>query len=184
MSIINCITFWSLSRWQQFELCNHPRLVKFNRTCAAKYPLKHGSRSKLPSLPASDCERSPATWPFLKAPSSPGPAASSGRRASRLQKSLAKPVECTIVSACEAAAQTMQARAERHVERGGHHRPRPVPVLEKMEPAEILEGARNLEQFDYVARRNYGVENQPSPGGLINLAILTNQAVVVESKPL
>ena len=53
-----------------------------------------------------------------------------------------------------------------------------------MEPAEILNRARNLERFDYVARRNYGVDNQPSPGGLINLAILTNQAVIVESKSL
>ena len=78
----------------------------------------------------------------------------------------------------------MQARAERHVERMAAITDRVLPVLEKMEPAEILEGARNLERFDYVARRNYGVENQPSPGGLINLAILTNQAVVVESKPL
>ena len=53
-----------------------------------------------------------------------------------------------------------------------------------MEPAKILDNARNLERFDYVARRNYGVENQPSQGELINLAILTNQALVVESKPL
>ena len=53
-----------------------------------------------------------------------------------------------------------------------------------MEPAEILDSARNLERFDYVARRNYGVENQPPQGGLINLAILTNQAVVVESTSL
>jgi len=59
-----------------------------------------------------------------------------------------------------------------------------LPHLEGMEPAEILNSARNLERFDYVARRNYGVENQPPQGGLINLAILTNQAVVVESKPL
>ncbi len=36
-----------------------------------------------------------------------------------------------------------------------------LPHLESMEPAEILDSARNLERFDYVARRNYGLEHQP-----------------------
>ena len=99
-------------------------------------------------------------------------------------KSLAKPPKSAIVPACDAVAQTMQARAERHVERMAGITDRVLPVLEKMEPAEILDSARNLERFDYVARRNYGMENQPPPGGLINLAILTNQAAIQVSKPL
>ena len=53
-----------------------------------------------------------------------------------------------------------------------------LPHVESMEPSEILNGARNLERLDYVARRNYRLENQPPPGGVINLAILTNQAAV------
>ena len=78
----------------------------------------------------------------------------------------------------------MQERAERHVERMAGITEKVLPHLESMQPAEILNSARNLERFDYVARRNYGVENQPPQGGLINLAILTNQAVIVESKSL
>ena len=75
----------------------------------------------------------------------------------------------------------MQARAERHIARMAGITDKVLPHLESMQPAEILNAARNVERFDYVARRNYGVENQPPQGGLINLAILTNQAVVVET---
>ena len=92
-------------------------------------------------------------------------------------RSLAKPVENTIVPTCDAAAQTMQARAERHVERMAGIT-RVQPHLESMDPADILDSARNVERLDYVARRNYGLENQPPPGGMINLAILTNQAAI------
>ena len=80
-------------------------------------------------------------------------------------KSLAKPVESAIVPACDAAALTMHERSERHVARMAGITDKVLPHLEKMEPAAILDSARNLERFDYVARRNYGVENQPPPGG-------------------
>jgi hypothetical protein len=53
-----------------------------------------------------------------------------------------------------------------------------LPHLESLMPAEILDSSRKLERFDFVARRNYGLENQPPPGGVLNLAILTNQAAV------
>ena len=39
-----------------------------------------------------------------------------------------------------------------------------------MEPAEILDNTRNLERFDYVARRNFGLENQSTPNGPLTLA--------------
>ena len=68
-------------------------------------------------------------------------------------KSLAKPVECAIVPACHAAAQTLQARAERHVERMAGITDKVLPHLESMDPADILDAARNLERFDYVARQ-------------------------------
>ena len=31
-----------------------------------------------------------------------------------------------------------------------------------MEPGEILDSARNIERFDRVARRNFGLDNQPN----------------------
>jgi hypothetical protein len=55
---------------------------------------------------------------------------------------------------------------------------RVLPHLESMEPAEILDSARNLERFDYVARRNFGLDNQLPGGCGINLDILCNQALV------
>ena len=99
-------------------------------------------------------------------------------------KIMAKPVKHAIVPACDAAALTMQARAKRHVERMAGITDKVLPHLETMQPGEILDSARNLERFDFVARRNYGLENQPSAGGMINLSILTNQAAVqVVSNP-
>ena len=47
-----------------------------------------------------------------------------------------------------------------------------------MEPAEILDSARNLERFDYVARRNYRLENQPGESGPLNLNILGHHTAV------
>lgn len=93
-------------------------------------------------------------------------------------KSMAKPVESAIVPACDAAAQTMQARAEQHVARMAGVTDRVLPHLESMEPAEILDGARNLERFDFVARRNYGLENQPAPGGQFTVNVLANHSAV------
>ena len=47
-----------------------------------------------------------------------------------------------------------------------------------MESAEILDSARNLEHFDYAARRNYGLAHQPPVEGPVNLHILTNRSAI------
>jgi len=52
-------------------------------------------------------------------------------------KSLAKPVETEIVPACDAAAQTMQERGVRHVERMARVTDKVLPHLKSMEPGEI-----------------------------------------------
>ena len=53
-----------------------------------------------------------------------------------------------------------------------------LPHLESMKPGEILDSARNLERFDYVARRNYGLEHQPPTGGGIHIGLLTGQVAI------
>ena len=53
-----------------------------------------------------------------------------------------------------------------------------LPHLESMEPAEILDSARNVERIDFVARRNYGLEQQQQPGSQFDIRILTNHALV------
>ena len=92
-------------------------------------------------------------------------------------KHLAKSPESAIVPACDAAAQTMQERAARHVERMARVTDKVLPYLESMEPAEILDSARNLERFDYVARRNYELEHQPA-AGVLNFQMLSNKTAI------
>jgi hypothetical protein len=93
-------------------------------------------------------------------------------------KSLAKPLESAIVPACDAAALTMHERAERHVTRMAGITDKVLPHLETMEPGDILDSARNLERFDYVARRNYGLDNQPPANGGIHIGVLTGQVAI------
>jgi len=98
-------------------------------------------------------------------------------------KALAQPTDRAITPACEAAAVTLRERAERHVERIAGITEKVLPHLEGMEPADLFGNARNLERFDFVARRNYGLENQPPAAGPLNLAILTSQAAVQVVQP-
>jgi hypothetical protein len=98
-------------------------------------------------------------------------------------KSLAKPLESEIVPACDAAALTMRERAERHVKSMAGITERVLPHLEKMEPGEILSSARNLERWDYVARRNHGLDNQPASHGPVTLNILADNAAVQVLSP-
>ena len=78
----------------------------------------------------------------------------------------------------QSAALTMQQRAERHVERMAGITDKVLPHLETMEPGEILDRARNLERFDYVARRNYRLDQQPPTGGGIHIGVLTGQVAI------
>jgi hypothetical protein len=78
----------------------------------------------------------------------------------------------------QSAALTMQQGAARHVERMARVTDKVLPHLESMEPAEILDSARNLERFDYVARRNFRLENQPGDSGPLTLAVLANHSAI------
>jgi hypothetical protein len=98
-------------------------------------------------------------------------------------KSMAKPVESAIVPACDAAALTMQARAERHVARIAGITEKVLPHLEAMEPGEILNSARNLERIDSVARRNYGLENQPPASGPVTFNIMAGRMAFQAENP-
>ena len=92
-------------------------------------------------------------------------------------KSAVKPADA-IVPAFTAATQTLQARADRHVERMAGITEKVLPHLEAMPPAEILGNARILERFDYVARRNYGLDDRPPPGGIFSVNVLADHSLV------
>jgi hypothetical protein len=101
-----------------------------------------------------------------------------------LAREIAKPDAINAITPMQSAAITMQQRGQRYTERMAGVSEKVLPHLEKMQPGAILDSARNIEQFDRVARRNYGLENQPPGGGVIQLAIMTNRAAVqVVSNP-
>ena len=84
----------------------------------------------------------------------------------------------------QSVAVTMQQRAERYTDRMAGVSEKVLPHLESMQPGAILDSARNIEQFDRVARRNFGLDDRPPSGGILNLAVLTNQAAIqVVSNP-
>lgn len=79
---------------------------------------------------------------------------------------------------------TMQQRGEKYSDRMAGISEKVLPHLESMDPSEILGRAREIELNDRWSRRNFGLDNQPPSGGVLNLAILTNQAAVqVVSNP-
>ena len=97
-----------------------------------------------------------------------------------LVRDLAKSDAISAITPMQSAALTMRERAERHVTRMASITDKVLPHLELMEPAEILESARNLERFDYVARRNYRLENMPADTGPLSISLLgTHNAVQI-----
>ncbi|MBA3833863.1 MAG: hypothetical protein H0X34_18615 [Chthoniobacterales bacterium] len=93
-------------------------------------------------------------------------------------KCAAQSQQSVAITPLQSVAVTMQQRGERYVERLAGISERVLPHLESMEPGEILGNARNFEQFDRVARRNFGLDSIPPSGGLINVNVLTNQAAI------
>lgn len=83
------------------------------------------------------------------------------------------------ITPSDAAAVTMQQRAERHVEGIAGVTDKVLPHLESMEPAAILDGIHEIEKYDRMARRNFGLSDGRPTGGPIQLHILTNQAAIV-----
>ena len=88
-----------------------------------------------------------------------------------LARELAKPDAINTISPMQSAALTMLQRGERYADRLGTVVECVVPHLESLPPGEILKNARNLEQFDRVARRNYGLESQATIRNRPNRAI-------------
>ncbi len=77
----------------------------------------------------------------------------------------------------------MQARADGHVQRMAGITEKVLPVLENMQGGEILDRARDLERYDFVARRNYKLDTQPVAGGPVNFNFLCNQSAIQIKSP-
>ena len=98
-----------------------------------------------------------------------------------LARELAKPDAINAITPMQSVAATMQQRGQRHVERIAGVTEKVLPHLEAMQPGEVLEGIHEIEKYDRMARRNFGLGDSTVSGSL-NLAVLTNQAVVQISR--
>ena len=100
-----------------------------------------------------------------------------------LAQEIARPDAINAITPMQSAAITMQQRGRRYAERMAGVSEKVVPHLESMEPGDILESARNIEQLDRVARRTYGLDDQKPTSSVINLELLTGQALVQVINP-
>jgi hypothetical protein len=96
----------------------------------------------------------------------------------RQAKNTAQSLQPAAITPLQSVAVTMQQRAERYTERMAGVSERVMPHLESLDPAEILDNARNLEQFDRVSRRTFGLDSQPAGSGPVSFNFLMNQSAV------
>jgi hypothetical protein len=87
-------------------------------------------------------------------------------------------VQSDAITPMQSVAATMQQRAQRHVERIAGVTESVLPRLESMQPSAILDGIHEIEKYDRMARRNFGLGDGTTGNGSISLNILTGQAVV------
>jgi len=95
------------------------------------------------------------------------------KRASEGEQSLA--IKPTVL---QSVAESIQERAARHVQRIAGISERVVDHLETMQGAEVLDSIHEVEKFDRMARRTYGLRDDQPTGGTLALNILTGQAIV------
>ena len=162
-------------------LCNARAGIKFNRTCAAKYPQQRGIKSKPPTLPASACANSPAHEPRSRHRArtletrrmDPQIAQAKVIERPELARELAKP------DAINAISRVLDCRSAGNAIRCAWPASQRVSCrISNQWRRQDSRNARKFEQFDRVARRNFGLDLHPPGGCPVNLAILTNQAAV------
>ena len=94
------------------------------------------------------------------------------------KRDAAPPVVSANITPMASAAVSMQQRGECHVARIARVTERVLPHLEEMQPAATLDGIHEIENYDRMARRNYGMSDGQQTNGSLQLNILTNQALV------
>jgi hypothetical protein len=95
-----------------------------------------------------------------------------------LARELAKPDAINAITPMQSVAITMQQRADRHVERMAGVTDRVLPHLEEMEPSDVINGIHEIEKFDRMARRNFGLGDGKQTGGSLSLRILTGGTAI------
>jgi len=99
-----------------------------------------------------------------------------------LARALAKPDAIGAITVSQSVVTTMVQRGQRHQERIAGVTDNVLPHLEAMKPDAILEGIHEIEKYDRMARRNFGLSDSAGAGGSLSINVLTNQAAVTVSK--
>jgi len=84
-------------------------------------------------------------------------------------KALAKREDAVLPTPVEAVAMSMRQRGERHVERMAGVSERGVDQIETMNGPEILNSVDQIEKLDKVARRTFGLNDNPYSGFTLNV---------------
>jgi hypothetical protein len=85
-------------------------------------------------------------------------------------KALAKREDATLaITPVEAVAMSMQQRGEHHIERMAGVSERGVDHIERMDGPEILNSVDQIEKLDKVARRTFGLNDNPYSGFTLNV---------------
>jgi len=84
-------------------------------------------------------------------------------------KALAKREDAVLPTPVEAVAMSMRQRGERHVERMAGVSERGVDHIETMNGPEILNSVDQIEKLDKVARRTFGLNDNPYSGFTLNV---------------
>ena len=69
---------------------------------------------------------------------------------------------------------------QRHIARMADVTDKVLPHLEAMPAEEILDRADQVDRYDRVARRNYGLDNVGAGTGTLNVAVLAGGRAVVQ----
>jgi hypothetical protein len=98
-----------------------------------------------------------------------------------LARALAKSDAINAITPLQSVATTIVQRGQRHVERMAGVTEKVLPHLEQMPPAKVLKDIHEIEKYDRMARRNYGLGDS-TVGGSLSVGILTNQVAVTISQ--
>ena len=96
----------------------------------------------------------------------------------QIKDAQAIPLQSNAITPLQSIAAVMQERGERYRERIAGVSEKVAGHLEAMGPDDILSRASQVERFDTVARRTFGLNEAPASQGSLSLNILTNHSLV------
>jgi hypothetical protein len=94
-------------------------------------------------------------------------------------KQQAAPMQSNAITPMQSVVVSMQERAERHVDRMAGVTEKVLPYLESMQPDSILDRVHDIDKYDRMARRNYGLSDKQAARGTLDLHVLCAPRVLV-----